>query len=122
MPENSKKNSPAEHLKPHQFQPGQSGNPGGRPKKKPLTDAIMAELAKDDNLSEVAKKFVQMMKMGKVEAVKEVWDRLEGKVATTVNANVNTATEEANEYDELLDEELERELLAIVEGARKEKH
>lgn len=33
------------HLKPA-WQPGQSGNPGGRPKKKPITAAILAELAK----------------------------------------------------------------------------
>ena len=27
-----------------QFKPGRSGNPGGRPKRKPITDAIKAEL------------------------------------------------------------------------------
>lgn len=29
------------------WQPGQSGNPGGRPKRRPVTEAILAELAKD---------------------------------------------------------------------------
>lgn len=28
------------------FKPGQSGNPGGRQKRKPITEAILAELAK----------------------------------------------------------------------------
>jgi hypothetical protein len=28
------------------FQPGQSGNPSGRPKKRPLTEALLCELAK----------------------------------------------------------------------------
>lgn len=28
------------------FQPGQSGNPTGRPKRKPVTEALLAELAK----------------------------------------------------------------------------
>jgi hypothetical protein len=28
------------------FKPGQSGNPSGRPKRKPITEAILAELAK----------------------------------------------------------------------------
>ena len=28
------------------FKPGQSGNPTGRPKRKPITEAILAELAK----------------------------------------------------------------------------
>jgi len=29
-----------------QFKPGQSGNPSGRPKRKPITDALLLELAK----------------------------------------------------------------------------
>jgi hypothetical protein len=29
-----------------QFRPGQSGNPSGRPKRRPITAAILAELAK----------------------------------------------------------------------------
>jgi hypothetical protein len=29
------------------FKPGQSGNPTGRPKRKPVTEALLAELAKD---------------------------------------------------------------------------
>lgn len=42
MAENSTKT--AEHLKPHQFKPGQSGNPGGRPKN-PLKDYQRAKFA-----------------------------------------------------------------------------
>src|SRR6201987_3278571 len=34
----------SEHLAQYKFQPGQSGNPAGRPKKLPITDAIRAEL------------------------------------------------------------------------------
>lgn len=33
-------------LKPA-WKPGQSGNPGGRPKRKPITEAMLAELAKE---------------------------------------------------------------------------
>lgn len=32
--------------RPGTWQPGQSGNPTGRPKRKPITEALLAELAK----------------------------------------------------------------------------
>jgi len=45
--ENSEKNSAGKRIrgnpektKPYRFQPGQSGNPGGRPKKFPVTDML----------------------------------------------------------------------------------
>lgn len=36
-----------DHLKPYQWKPGQSGNAGGRPSKKPITDAILAAMAEE---------------------------------------------------------------------------
>lgn len=35
------------------FEPGQSGNPGGRPKRKPITDLLAAELEKAAGKSDV---------------------------------------------------------------------
>ena len=42
MADNSKKTTKGEHLKPHQWKKGQSGNPGGRPKN-PLKDFSLKE-------------------------------------------------------------------------------
>ena len=37
------------------FQPGQSGNPGGRPKRKPIAELLIAELEKAAGRSDVTK-------------------------------------------------------------------
>lgn len=57
------------------FQPGQSGNPSGRPKRKPVTDAILRELAKAHG------------RQGKT--------RLEAMVANMVGLAINQRTREA---------------------------
>jgi len=77
-----------ENLRP--FQPGQSGNPGGRPKTKPITDAIKERLAKippDDprtDAQRVADVLVDGALAGDIQFIRELLNRVEGKVAEMV--------------------------------------
>jgi hypothetical protein len=73
------------------YEPGQSGNPGGRPKTKPFKDALLMEalsaergeecLAKPGSLRWNARK---LLELGEVPAIKEIADRLDGKVPQAV--------------------------------------
>ena len=66
------------------FKPGQSGNPGGRPKTKPFKEAIRraVEAAGDDTqkLDMLALALYSKALEGDVSALKEIADRLDGKV------------------------------------------
>jgi hypothetical protein len=75
------------------FQPGQSGNPGGRRKEKPYRDALrkaLAELAADEapsprtNLEAVIRAHVERAKGGDVQAIAHIADRLDGKVPQAI--------------------------------------
>src|SRR5258708_6267182 len=74
-----------EHLKPYQFQPGQSGNPGGKQKTKPMAEALQKELdtvVKGKNATKrqlIARKLANMAIAGNIEAIKVVYDRMDGK-------------------------------------------
>jgi len=69
------------------FEPGKSGNPGGRPKTKPFKEALMMEAlaaergeeceAKPGSLRWNARK---LLEQGEVPAIREIADRLDGKV------------------------------------------
>jgi len=90
------------NLTPHQFKPGQSGNPGGRPKKPPITGYVLEQLDKPipeamrRNLPEIfveiygdtatfgqmiAFKLIAQAADGDMQAVNAVLDRVEGKVS-----------------------------------------
>lgn len=74
------------------FPPGVSGNPSGRPKKKDWTDAIrkaVQEVQEDDPLKRqrlhlLAEALVLKAQAGDVNALKEIGDRIEGKVPQAV--------------------------------------
>src|ERR1017187_8896493 len=64
------------------FMPGQSGNPGGLPRKPASERLIRRLLANDETeLAEIIEALVIKAKTGDVPALKEVLDRAEGKVA-----------------------------------------
>lgn len=71
------------------FKPGQSGNPGGRPKKKAFRDSLvkLLDAAGDDSakLTELAQALFDKAKAGDVSAIKEVRDTLDGKPAQAID-------------------------------------
>jgi hypothetical protein len=104
-PENSGSNSGQANIVAHRFKPGQSGNPGGRPKKQPITDYLIDQL--DQPIPETMKaklppifvevygteatfgqvlafKLVSQGMKGDMQAAKEILDRVEGKVKQSV--------------------------------------
>ncbi len=100
--ENSGKNKGnVENLKPHQFKPGESGNPGGRPKKAPITDRLLVQLEKplparmkaklpslfadvygeDATFTDLlALRLIEACTDGSLKALALILDRVEGKV------------------------------------------
>lgn len=93
---NTKQNSkPKKKLHPaleaNKWRPGQSGNPSGRPKKKPITEMFEQMLATDEDFASVRdavkKVFFQKSGIAKVMLLKDMAERLEGKVAQPVEVN-----------------------------------
>src|SRR5215472_1044252 len=62
-----------------QFKPGQSGNPGGRPKRKRITEALEKVLTPEQCLA-VAQALLKQAKKGSISHVQEAANRLEGRV------------------------------------------
>ena len=66
------------------WQKGVSGNPNGRPKKKPITLAYEKLLDDPAVALKVAEGIVAAAKAGDVQAAREIADRLEGRVPQSV--------------------------------------
>lgn len=98
MPEdggNTEKNTEKElpeALKQNIWQPGQSGNPSGRPKKKPITElyeSIFNDPAQMDKLRDSIVKVLAKGNMAMVLHLKEMTDRVEGKVTQPIEADIS---------------------------------
>jgi hypothetical protein len=79
----------------NRWQKGQSGNPAGRPKSALLSDVLRKKLNEqlpdnnDKSISEkIAEKLIELALQGDISAIKEVFDRTEGKPLQKVNASV----------------------------------
>ncbi len=88
MPDNKRKTGfrgPSPDVgKATQFKPGQSGNPGGRPKETPITDALRAALSDPSELEKFIRAVLKKANKGDVKAFQAVSDRVEGKPAQAV--------------------------------------
>jgi hypothetical protein len=88
-------NPPLENLKP--WQPGQSGNPAGRPRRRPVTDILLDLLDEEDAggriaADEVARAWLKAAREGSYQHLKELLDRTEGKVPAPVEQAEPNAT------------------------------
>lgn len=82
--------------KPWQFQPGQSGNPAGKPKGIRHMSTLLLEavkrVAQDGGTSEdveIVRALVAKAKSGDTKAIDIVFDRLEGKAPQTIDVTTD---------------------------------
>ncbi len=87
-----------DNLKP--WKPGESGNPGGRSRTKPLTEELQRLLdseapnAKGQTwVAVIAEALVKKARKGDVRAIAELANRIEGKARQSVEADVNVTQE-----------------------------
>jgi hypothetical protein len=82
MLEQHPESSRAERLRPYRWKPGQSGNPGGRPKNDSITSRLRRVLASEHNGREIAdliaERLIKEALSGKFPFLKELLDRTEG--------------------------------------------
>ena len=98
-----------QNVEPHKWKPGQSGNPNGRPRTRVFTRALrkaLREKTDDDKtkLQELAIRTVEFALGGSAPHLREVADRIEGKVPDEVIVNGTVDLEQRRTgLDSLLD-------------------
>lgn len=73
----------------HQFKPGQSGNPNGRPKKLPRLDDLLSDIMGEEKdgitaAEAILKRLRQMATQGNIKAAEMLLDRSYGKAKQPV--------------------------------------
>lgn len=109
------------------FKPGQVTNPGGRPKKKPLTDELRRLLRESSDGSQytnahmVAWEMIQRAKAGDVPAARLIWEYIEGKPVQPIDLR-RSLTDEAERMAQELGMSVAdamREVEAVLAEARR---
>ena len=102
QPENKPENKRVSKLTPKmiekQWKPGQTGNPGGRPAKKPITEMYERILSDPKAVAQIEKALKSALSKGQMAMVlqlREMTDRIEGKVTQPITADVTVNLSEA---------------------------
>ena len=88
----------APQLDPYKFKPGESGNPSGRPKKKPITEMYERILSRPENIEALelaVNKALSRGQMAMVLQLREMTDRIEGKVTQPIQADITVNLSDA---------------------------
>jgi len=88
------------------FEKGVSGNPGGRPKWKQVTEIMKSE-TNTAKLETMIDKVFDMALEGNMRAIEFIADRLEGKVAQRVEVATNDQPIKVFDFDNPYDKEIE---------------
>jgi hypothetical protein len=78
-------------MEAHKWKPGESGNKSGRPKRKPITELYKELLSDPENLEMVRTSIIKSISGGQMAMVlllREMTDRVEGKVTQPIEADV----------------------------------
>lgn len=112
-----------ENLRP--WAKGTSGNPGGRPRRDALTEALKAQLASDDSdgrtvAEQIAAALIKSALRGDVRAIREIADRTEGRPRQQFNIDASATFSDGRpqyDYSRLSDGQLDR-LLELLQLAQ----
>ena len=80
-------NPKTDHLK--SWRPGQSGNPSGYSKDRRMTNELLRQLEAEGKLAGVVTALVREAQKGSFQHIREIFDRLDGKVASKVEVTEN---------------------------------
>jgi hypothetical protein len=84
-----------QNLKP--WKPGHSGNPGGRPKRKPITDVLLRMLSNPEQCEAIVAVWLKQAKKGSINHLREMLDRVEGRVPQPLSVSGHVTHEMTDE-------------------------
>ena len=85
------------------WKPGQSGNPEGRKRRKPITEMYTKLLIQNpEKLEAFCMNMIEKAAEGDVMAIKEITDRVEGKALQSVDVTDNRSTDSGRRLESLL--------------------
>ena len=98
------KKTPVPGGEPHRWQPGQSGNPGGRPRTGALAKAcrdllerpVPGDRAGRTYAQAIAERLADLALQGHMGAVRELGDRAEGRAGNLLNVEIRPVSDQLN--------------------------